>query len=77
MKLYHENGNGEKTVSWTIFVWAMGFVLATFSVLSATTYAFQGKLATHNETQQIDMVQIKTQLSQIQADLQWLKNNVK
>jgi hypothetical protein len=77
MKLYHQNGNGEKIVNWTIFVWAISFIFVVFTILSGTVYAMQDKLVSHNDAQQIDMLQIKTQLSQIQADLAWLKQNSK
>jgi hypothetical protein len=75
MKLYHQNEKGEKYVSWAIFVWALGIVFVIFTTLSGTVYAMRTRLDEHNESQQVDMLQIKTQLSQIQADLLWLKSN--
>jgi hypothetical protein len=75
MKLYHQNEKGEKYVSWTIFVWALGIIFVVFTTLSGTVYAMKAQLDEHNTDQQVDMLQIKTQLSQIQADLVWIKAN--
>lgn len=82
MRLYHQNENGEKVVSWTVYVWTIGVILIVFGIFGATNSAsyarvtkLEDEIKLHNSTQQIDMIQIKVQLSQIQSDLAWLKKN--
>jgi len=74
MKLYHQDENGEKFVRWAIFIWAIGIIFMLFTVLSGSVLAMQNKLETYKEQQNANNLEIKTQLSQIQSDLQWLKN---
>jgi hypothetical protein len=77
MKLYHENGDGVKVVSWSLFIWVIGFLLSAMAISSGTVVTIDSRLTKHNEAQQADILIIRTQLSQIQADLSWLKNNLK
>lgn len=61
---------GEKMVSWRVFTWAMGLVTLILGILfqaqNALSDRVDGISATNNE--------IKTQLSQIQTDIQWIKS---
>jgi hypothetical protein len=81
--ILHKELDGEKVVSWVIYVWTIGIILMLFGIFGTVmgmsfskVSALEIRISEHNETQQVDMVQIKTQLSQIQADLAWLKNNL-
>lgn len=80
MTLYHKTENGQKVVPWFIFVWAIGFMVTLFGLGIGWTLArattVESELRLHNEQQQIDTLTIKTQLSQIQTDILWIKQNL-
>lgn len=59
----------KKQVSWEVFCWAMAFVFMVIGYLFQTQAALSSKVEdiSHNN------VEIQTQLSQIQTDIQWIK----
>lgn len=72
MALYHEH-NGEKYVRWAIFIWAISIIFIVLSVVSGVAMSAQAKVDQLKDSQSA----IKEQLSGIQADLIWIKNNLK
>ena len=63
----------EKCVSWRVFTWAMGIILAVFSILFLTVNALGTRVSTYSS----EMTAIRVQLSQIQTDIEWIKLNIK
>lgn len=59
-------------VSWKVFSWSMAIVL----ILFGTVFNLFIKTDTKVETFNRDMIEIRVQLSQIQADLIWIKANL-
>jgi len=67
------NMEKEKCVSWRVFTWAMGIILAVFSILFLTVSALGTRVSTYSS----EMTAIRVQLSQIQTDIEWIKLNIK
>ena len=59
-------------VSWKVFSWAMGIVLTLF----AMSFGFIAGNASKVDSFNRDVLEIKVQLSQIQTDIIWIKNNL-
>jgi hypothetical protein len=71
-----QSSNGDKKngyVSWKIFCWAMTIVLILFGTVFSSVAAMNSKVDTYTR----DLTEIKIQLSGIQTDLIWIKNNLK
>jgi len=67
-----ERRKGNSFVPWKMFIWAMGMITLLFllfaglhQTLSRTVHATIG-----------NNVEVKTQLSQIQTDIQWIKKEL-
>jgi len=56
-------------VGWKVFSWAMGIVLLLFGVC----FTAISSLSLRVDEGRVEYAEIKTQLSQIQTDLVWLK----
>jgi len=59
-------------VSWTIFTWVIGIM----TLAIGWSFAAQASSAEITENFNLQMLEIKTQLSQIQTDLQWIKMGI-
>lgn len=59
-------------VSFTVFSWAMGIIMVVLGWVLVANSALSARV---NEIS-IDYVAIQTQLSQIQTDLSWIKQNI-
>jgi hypothetical protein len=57
-------------VGWKVFCWAMGIILVLFGTCFATISSVSLKV----DNVQVQYTEIRAQLSQIQTDLLWLKN---
>ena len=60
-------------VKWRVYVWTIGIILILFGTCFAQITRNTAKLEAYNK----DFTEIKVQLSQIQTDIIWIKNNVK
>lgn len=60
---------GEKMVSWRVFTWVMGIVTLLIGILFQAQAALSGKVETISDNN----IEIRTQLSQIQTDILWIK----
>ena len=68
-----ETDTKKRYVSWHIFIWAIGIITIVIGwcfVAQATT---SRKLDEYNG----QLLEIRTQLSQIQTDLQWIKEETR
>jgi ammonia channel protein AmtB len=63
----------EKYVTLKIFTWVIGVIVVVFGWLFAINSALSSKV----DSVTSDSVVIQTQLAQIQADLVWIKNNLR
>lgn len=61
-----------KSVPWVVFVWAMGILLAILGLLFNAQVALSNKV----NGSQAGIIDIKTQLAQIQTDIKWLRENI-
>ena len=59
--------------SWKVFIWAMGIILLLFGWLIIANASVSNKIDAINQT----YVEIRTQLSQIQTDISWIKESIK
>ena len=64
-----ENNN---YVNWKIFTWTMGIILTLFGFSFGFINGNRAKVDSFNR----DVLEIKVQLSQIQTDIAWIKNNL-
>lgn len=62
----------EKYVSFKIFTWSMGIIVVVFGWILTANATLTNRI---NEIS-IDSITIQTQLSQIQTDLSWIKQNI-
>lgn len=60
-----------KTVSWTVFVWAFGIM----TIIMGYTLTAVAQVNTKVVETQTQYAEIQAQLSQIQTDIEWLKRN--
>jgi hypothetical protein len=60
-------------VGWKVFVWAMGFIVVFLGLMCSQVVSLAAKV----EKTQSEYVTIQTQLSQIQTDLIWIKQELK
>ena len=60
-------------VQWKVFCWAMGIVLILFGTAFSSLAAMNNRLSNYHE----NYTRIQVQLSQIQTDLVWIKNQLK
>lgn len=58
-----------KFVSWTVFAWVVGIIFLILGILITSDTALSNKL----DLSQKEELKIQTQLSQIQTDIQWIK----
>lgn len=59
-------------VSWKVFIWALGIILILFGMVFSQINSVTNTVQASNK----DTTDIKVQLSQIQTDLQWIKQNI-
>lgn len=59
----------KKTVSWTIFSWALGIILILFGIGFNMQVALSNKIDKYVN----DNKTIESQLSRIQTDIEWIK----
>ena len=64
-----DNTKKPRYVSWTVFTWVIGFMIAAIG----WSFAAQASSAGVTEKCNLQLLGIETQLSQIQTDLQWIK----
>lgn len=62
----------EKYVSWKVFTWTISIILILFSLSFGFIAGNAAKVDAFNK----DVLEIKIQLSQIQTDIIWIKNNI-
>ena len=60
-------------VSWKVFIWAMGIMLLLFGWLIVANASVSNKIDVTNQT----YVEIRTQLTKISTDIEWIKEAVK
>ena len=60
-------------VSWKVFIWAMGIILLLFGWLIVANASVSNKIDVTNQT----YVEIRTQLTKISTDIEWIKEAVK
>ena len=64
---------GKEGVSWKVFIWAMGIILLLFGWLIVANASVSNKIDVTNQT----YVEIRTQLTKISTDIEWIKEAVK
>lgn len=62
-----------KKVEFKIFIWAIGVIIVIFGWVFSAYASINNKVDTFNS----DIIKIQVQLSQIQTDIAWIKNNLK
>jgi len=67
------NNKIKKYVPWHIFIWTMGIIFIVFGIL----FDIQNELSHKISSMETNNLEIRTQLSQIQADLAWIKKALK
>ena len=70
-----QSSNSDKKngyVSWKIFCWAISIVLIIFGWAFISLASLTAKVDTYST----DLTEIRVQLSGIQTDLMWIKNNL-
>ncbi len=65
--------NNKKVVKWQIFIWALGIILILFGI----SFSFISNLTNKVDAVEKNTGDVREQLSQIQTDISWIKNNLK
>ena len=79
MKLVFNNYMAEtkdKGISWVVFLGGLSLVLTIFGILTTYTFNRMGQIEQKQVYQDTANTEIKTQLSQIQTDIAWIKLNL-
>ena len=63
----------KKYLTFSIFLTALGIIMALWGTLFGYSFTRLSAVEAKQEIQDTASVEIKTQLSQIQTDLQWIK----
>jgi len=66
----------EKGISWVIFLGGVSLILTIFGILTTYTFSRMGSIEQKQVAQDTANTEIKTQLSQIQTDIAWIKLNL-
>ena len=68
-----ETDTKKRYVSWQIFVWVIGIITIVIGWCFVAQAATSEKVDKYNQ----QLLEIRTQLSQIQTDLQWIKEDAR
>ena len=68
-----ETDTKKRYVSWQIFVWAIGIITVVIGWCFVAQANTSEKVDKYNQ----QLLEIRTQLSQIQTDLQWIKEDAR
>jgi len=68
-----ETDTKKRYVSWQIFVWVIGIITIVIGWCFVAQAATNEKVDKYNQ----QLLEIRTQLSQIQTDLQWIKEETR
>jgi len=68
-----ETDTKKRYVSWHIFIWAIGIITIVIGWCFMTQATTCEKVDEYNQ----QLLEIRTQLSQIQTDLQWIKEETR
>ena len=66
----------EKRLTLKFLLSVLGIIMTIWSTAYGYTWIRLGSLEVRHDKTQNESVEIKTQLSQIQADIQWIKYNL-